>query len=150
MVAPESNLVREIRTGLRFIVSGSAGVLIGLVLYEATFWLNPTTTYRATSSYVIAYVLGIFVQHALHRSITFGGAVSYARSLRRTFLVYPAVLVVSSALNLALVNGLDWHHRAAFWATIVVSGALSYLGLRLFAFRETGSRGAAPDAPDRA
>jgi putative flippase GtrA len=133
----------DARTGLRFILSGVLGILAGFGLYGLAYELNPMTRYRATSSYIASYLVGIVVQHALHRWITFGTEVPYMRSLRRTFIVYPVVLVITSGINLAIVRGLQWHHLTAFWITVGFSGLLSFVGLRAFAFNySAGHNGA--------
>jgi putative flippase GtrA len=132
----------DTRTGLRFILSGVLGILAGFALYRLAYELNPITRYRATSSYIASYLVGIVVQHALHRWITFGTEVSYMKSLRRTFVVYPVVLAITSGINLAIVRGLQWHHLTAFWISVGFSGLLSFVGLRAFAFSHTDQSGA--------
>jgi putative flippase GtrA len=118
----------------RFGLSGLLGIVVGLLLYEFTYAISAPVRYRATFSYVVSYLVGIVVQHALHRQITFGKGTPYLRSLRRTFVVYPIVLLVGSAANLFFVRAAGLHHRLAFWLTVVVSGLLSFVGLRFFAF----------------
>lgn len=142
----KSSFVRtwlDARTAFRFILSGVLGILAGFALYTLAYGLNPVTRYRATSSYIASYLVGIVVQHALHRWITFGTEVPYMRSLRRTFIVYPVVLAITSGLNLAIVRGLQWHHLTAFWISVGFSGLLSFVGLRAFAF----SRNSDHDGP---
>jgi putative flippase GtrA len=131
----------DARTLLRFALSGVLGILAGFALYGVAYQLNPMSRYRATSSYIASYLVGIVVQHALHRWITFGNEVPYTKSLRRTFIVYPVVLAISSGVNLAIVRGLEWHHLTAFWVTVGLSGLLSFIGLRAFAFRNGESDG---------
>ena len=133
----------DARTGFRFVMSGVLGILAGFGLYGVAYVVNPITRYRATTSYIASYLVGIVVQHALHRWITFGTEVPYMRSLRRSFIVYPVILVMTSGINLVIVRGLQWHHLAAFWISVGLSGLLSFIGLRAFAFNySAGHNGA--------
>ncbi len=119
---------------VRFVISGGLGTLGGLGVYELTYALIGDRQYRATTAWIIAYVIGIFVQHALHRWITFGTEAPYWRTLRRTYVVYPIVLAISSGFNYLLTGPLDWNHRLAWLATTALSAVLSFGGLKLFAF----------------
>lgn len=126
------------RSGLgllvRYGVSGGLGTIAGFGLYEATFALIGERSARATTAWIIAYVIGIFAQHALHRWITFGPETPYWQTLRRTYVVYPIVLAVSSGFNYLLTDVAGWNHRLAWLTTMGLSAILAFVGLKLFAF----------------
>jgi len=119
---------------VRYAVSGGLGTLGGYALYEVAYALVGEGGFRATTAWIVAYTVGIFTQHALHRWITFGTGTPYWRSLRRSYIVYPLVLAISSGFNYLLAGMVGWHHRLAWLATMALSAGLAFAGLRFFAF----------------
>ena len=135
---------------VRFLGAGGLGTVIGFAMYELIFALLPSgLEARAPTAWGIAYLVGIWVQHALHRTIVFGDASPYWRSLRRSYVIYSGALVLSTGLNWSFAIGLGWHHRLAWLVTTAVTTVVNYATLRLYAFaRPASGPDASPTSPD--
>ena len=62
-------------------------------LYELMYWLDPLSLYPATVAWAIAYVVGSFEAHYLHRTFTFKSNASYKESLYWALIVYGTIMV---------------------------------------------------------
>ncbi|MCA0869974.1 GtrA family protein [Seohaeicola saemankumensis] len=113
------------------------GTFAAFVTYEIVFCLNDIEP-RATVSWAIAFVIGMFRQHHLHRVLAFPATrVRYGVSLQREWLSSVLVLIFGLALNYFLTERVGLHHRYA-WATCLISVAgLEYGLLKFFVFRRT-------------
>lgn len=125
----------------RFVLSGALGLLVGFGLYEAAFALLPDNPSRATVAWLLSYLFGIGVQHALHRRIVFGTSASYWTSLWRTYAIYAVGSFLAGGLNLILNEATDWHHRLVWLLTMAVVSLLNFVALKLYAFKGTASTG---------
>lgn len=126
---------------VRFGISGSIGVVVGFLLYEGAFRILPPTEARPTLAWIVSYVVGITLQHALHRAIVFRDAISYWASLWRTYVVYAGGAVVAAGINYSvnLLSSLD--HRLVWLLTTGFVALANFAALKLFAFappRESG------------
>jgi putative flippase GtrA len=122
----------------RFIIAGTVGLGLGWVVYQLLYLLNPLQELRATSTWMIAYLMGIFGQHALHRWLTFHDSqVAYWQSLRRAYLTYAGGLILTTAVNWVCVELVGLHHQVG-WAIAMGSSLLfNYLALKFYVFRKT-------------
>ena len=103
-------------------------------LYELMYWLDPLSLYPATVAWAIAYVVGSFEAHYLHRTFTFKSNASYKESLYWALIVYGTIGVLSTISEHVLVYVFDVHHRIAWALNMCAFGFMMFLGLRLLAF----------------
>jgi putative flippase GtrA len=128
-----------LREFLRFVLTGLAGVVIGLGIYEATHRALPAFEFRPTVAWAVSYVIGIAIQHSMHRTIVFRNAtISYWNSLWRTYAIYGVGTVLAAGLNLWLVYSTSWNHRVIWAVTTGFVSVLNYFALRLFTYRSPG------------
>ena len=105
------------------------GGAIGLVVYEIIYFLNPIVP-RATTSWLISFLIGVPRQHALHRWLTFGDRTPYWSSLKRAYVLYTTLVVLTTVINYLLVESLHWHHRLAWLTCITTAGAINLIVLK--------------------
>ncbi len=130
MVSKYHNLPENVRLILTAII----GALVGLITYEIIYFLNPMEP-RASSSWFIAFVIGVARQHALHRWLTFLHKTSYWKSLAKAYVMYSGSLFVTSALNWILTEELLIHHRIAWGLCLIATGLISLIFLKRFVFK---------------
>jgi putative flippase GtrA len=124
---------RRLPEKARMVLTALAGVAIGFVTYEIVYALVPFEP-RATTSWFLAFVIGIVRQHALHRWLTFRPHPPYWPSLGRAFVLDLAVLLISTALNWALTEQWGVDHRVAWLACLLTSAVLGLALLKRFVF----------------
>jgi putative flippase GtrA len=124
---------RRMPETMRMVVTALVGALIGLVTYEIVYALNPFEP-RATSSWLLAFAIGVSRQHSLHRWLTFDHESPYWRSLGRAYLMYSGTAVVGTALNWLLTEEFALNHRLAWLICLVNTALISLLFLRRFVF----------------
>lgn len=103
-------------------------------LYEVIYWMDTWTIYPATVAWAIAYIIGSFEAHYMHRSLTFKSSANYKESLYWAFIVYGSIGIVSTISEHLLVYVFDVHHRLAWAINMCAFGFMMFLGLRLLAF----------------
>tara|TARA_B110000438_G_C15786694_1_gene638758 strand:- start:188 stop:664 length:477 start_codon:yes stop_codon:yes gene_type:complete len=103
-------------------------------LYEVIYWMDTWTIYPATVAWAVAYIIGSFEAHFMHRSLTFKSKVDYKESLYWAFIVYGVIGVLSTISEHVLVYVFDVHHRIAWAINMCAFGFMMFLGLRLLAF----------------
>lgn len=119
---------------LRMLVIATIGMILSLITYEIIYEFNPFSP-KATISWIIAFIIGIARQHALHRHFTFSHKTSYFKSLYRAYIVDIGSLVFSTGLNWFLSEILQFNHRLV-WACCLVSTALiSLVFLKKYIFK---------------
>jgi len=119
----------------RVAITAAIGTVLAWITYEVVYALNGLAA-RATTSWVIAFTIGIFRQHHLHRTLSFPATrLSYGDSLRREVLASIVIIVASAGLNYALTVLVGLHHRLAWIACLVSVATLEYALMKLFVFR---------------
>ncbi len=119
---------------VRVAITATIGTVLALITYEIVFWINWAEP-RATMSWVIAFIIGIFRQHHLHRTLSFPqNALSYGGSLRRDFVASIGIAVLSTGLNFVLTQPAEVHHRIAWASCVVFVAAFEYLLMKFFVF----------------
>jgi putative flippase GtrA len=121
---------------IRLVCTAILGAGIGWVTYEIIYWLNPLDSSRATTSWALAFLIGVARQHALHRTLTFTHHSPYWRSLGRAYLFYSVSTLLGAALNYTLTNRLGLHHRLAWLACLGLTACISMLFLKRLVFRD--------------
>jgi len=119
---------------VRMMCIAIVGVGIGFVTYELIYYLNPIKP-KASSSWFMAFMIGIARQHGLHRWFTFADKSPYLKSLFRAYIMYSSALILSSGLNWVLTETLHFNHRIAWLICVGISGLISLIFLRTFVFK---------------
>lgn len=127
----------DVKEVIRYLVVGGGGTAIGWLIYELIYFLNPLTSARATSSWLIGYLWGVIQQHWMHRRWTFTDDGPYLSSLGRAYIAYSGGLVASVATNAIITLGLEWHHRIGWVGAVGASVLVNYFALRHYAFGGT-------------
>lgn len=126
---------------IRVGITATIGTAAAFVTYEIVFhfnWLEP----RATISWAIAFVIGVFRQHHLHRVLSFPSSpVRYGVSLRRDWLASLLVLICSVIANFTLTERIALHHRQAWAICLIGASGLEYALLKFFVFRRSRLQG---------
>ena len=112
------------------------GTAASYITYEIVFLLNSVEP-RATTSWAISFVIGVFRQHHLHRYLAFPKtAARYEVTLQRELLASLTVFFISVGLNFYLTQKLSFHHRIAWAACVASAAGLEYGLLKFFVFRQ--------------
>ena len=119
----------------RLICTAILGAGIGWITYEIIYWLNPLHASRATTSWVLAFLIGVTRQHGLHRTLTFTHRSPYWSSLGRAYLFYSVSAFLGAGLNYILTVRVGLHHRIAWGACLLLTAFLSVLFLKRLVFR---------------
>ena len=121
-------------------IVAAIGTAASYVTYEVVFFLNSIEP-RATTSWAIAFVIGVFRQHHLHRYLAFPKtAERYKVTLQREWLASLTVFLFSVGLNFYLTQKLSFHHRIAWVACVASAAGVEYGLLKFFVFRQTMQR----------
>jgi putative flippase GtrA len=118
----------------RMLVTAVIGAVIGLITYEVIYALNPLQP-RATTSWALAFGIGIARQHALHRWLTFTHASPYWPSLGRAYVMYSGSAAAGTLLNWGLTAGLGVNHHIAWVICLLTTAAISLIFLKRYVFR---------------
>jgi len=117
----------------RLILVAVTGSLIGLLIYELIYYVNPFEP-RASTSWFLSYLVGVVRQHALHRWLTFADDGPYWQSLGRAYVLYTSLLVLTTLLNYVLVEYLQLNHHVVWLICISVVGAINLFALKRFVY----------------
>ena len=120
---------------LRVILVAMVGLLLSWVTYEFIFFLNPFE-HKATSSWLVSYVIGVLRQHHLHRRFSFPESrASYNTTLSRDILSSATLLFMGTLLNWVLVDRLRLNHRLAWMICTGTVAVLTLVLIKTFVFR---------------
>jgi putative flippase GtrA len=109
------------------------GALIGLVIYEVVYFINPFEP-RAPTSWLVAFALGVPRQFVLHRWLTFDSDAPYGPRLARAYGLYASIALLTTGLNWLLVEQLGVPHRLAWLACITTTGLINLFALKPLVF----------------
>lgn len=132
-------LVQRIPENPRLVLVAIFGGLVGLVVYEIIYYFNPITP-RASSSWLLSFLIGVPRQHALHRWLTYVDSTPYWPSLKRAYFLYSSLLVLTTSLNYLLVEFLHVHHRIAWLICASTGGLINFFILKRFVYYESHRR----------
>ncbi len=119
---------------IRMLVIATIGMVLSLITYEIIYYLNPFSP-KATISWVLAFVIGIARQHALHRHFTFSHKTPYFKSLFRAYIVDIGSLVFSTGLNWFLSEILQFNHRLVWACCLAATALISLVFLKKYIFK---------------
>ena len=120
---------------VRFLVVGAIGVSVGWIVYNIIYFLNPFESAKATSSWVIAYILGVFRQHGLHYFLTFTESrTPYKKSLKGAFVAYSIGMLLSTIVNLYLNEEIGLNYNISWLFSVIFSVGINYWSLKKLAF----------------
>lgn len=127
--------IRRLPRTTRLAFVAAIGLPLAWVTYEIVYLVNPFSP-RATTSWIVAFAIGIARQHFLHGTISFHDRkVLYARSLFRAYVTSIVLGIVSTLANWGLTERLGMHHQLAWAICILGVGAADYLTMKLYVFR---------------
>ena len=116
---------------LRYATVGFFGLVIGFLIYNVIYFFNPDNKYRATSSWIVAYLLGVLRQHALHFHLTFKSSnQNYFSSLFSAYGAYSVGLIFSTIINYISITTFSLHHQLVWVISVSSSVAINYILLR--------------------
>ena len=120
----------------RYLIVGALGNLIGWVIYNIIFLANPIEWNKATTSWVLSYLIVVAQQHDLHRRMTFQDSEQeYVSSLLNSYFAYSLGLIVSSSANLYFVSVLSLGIQVSWLFSVISSVIVNYFALKRIAFR---------------
>ncbi len=120
---------------VRFGLVGLVGVVVGFGIYEAVYRMAVAIDYRETVAWATSYLIGVSIQHFMHRTMVFKGVTtSYWGSLGRTYLIYGTGAALAGYLNFVLVDSTAWNHRIIWLATMGFVSLINYVALKVFAY----------------
>ena len=122
------------REKLMFVLSSTLGTVLFLFLFESfmivnTYDLEDGSHGAFTVSYLLAYVISIAWQHALHRLLVFQSQ-PYCLSLLHTYLSYSFSLAMMALLGSFLIGQLRISARLVACVTLPLSAVANYYLLR--------------------
>ena len=118
---------------VRLVMTAVLGAAIGYITYEIIYFFNPFP-HRAPTSWLLAFMIGVLRQHALHRWLTFTVQPPYWHSLGRAYVMYLGSAITTTALNGLLTGVLGINHRLAWLACILTTALISLLFLKRYVF----------------
>lgn len=119
---------------VRIAGTATVGLVIALITYEVVFAINPIEP-RASVSWLVAFIIGVARQHALHRWLSFKHPVPYWRSLGRAYVMDASAALLTTGLNWLLTGPWELDHRVAWLACMVVVAAYDFVLLKRYVFR---------------
>lgn len=119
---------------VRMLLIALVGVVLGFITYEIVYYVNPFSP-KGTISWIIAFLIGIARQHALHRCFTFQYKASYFKSLYRAYIVDVGALFFSAGLNWFLSEMLHWNHRIVWMCCLLSTALISLVLLKKYIFK---------------
>ncbi|WP_430409914.1 GtrA family protein [Kordia sp.] len=119
---------------IRMLVIAVIGVISGFISYEIVYYLNPFSP-KATVSWIVAFLIGIARQHALHRHFTFQHKTAYFKSLYRAYIVDIGALFFSTGLNWFLSEIVNLNHRIVWICCLLSTALFSLILLKRYIFK---------------
>jgi len=108
---------------VRVCITAAIGTVLAWITYEIIYFVNWTEP-RATTSWTLAFAIGVLRQHHLHRTLSF-----------------PEIdMTAGTVLNYVLTERAGLHHRQAWVACLAGVATLEYAFLKLFVFRDRRSK----------
>ena len=115
----------------RFILVGGSGVVIGWFVNNIIYFLNPVNAYKATLTWTLAYIVGVWQQPGLHWNFTCECSnLSYFKSLKGSYIAYSMGLFISITVNFSLVEVFEIHHQLAWLFSVASSVAVNFVFLK--------------------
>ena len=129
LVARYKELPSSTREKALFLLSSTLGTVLFFFLFES-FMIVLTTDLDVvegafTLSYLLAYVISIAWQHALHRLLVFSHQ-PYCLSLLHTYASYSFSLLCFAALGALLIQAMRWPPRLVAAITLPCSAVANY------------------------
>jgi len=122
----------------RYLFFGTVGNIIGWIIYNVIFFSNPFAWNKATTSWLLSYLIGVAQQHEMHRRWTFSESKQkYLDSLKNSYLAYSLGLIVSTIANYYFVYDLEIGLQVSWLLSVIASVVVNYFALKRFAFKLT-------------
>jgi hypothetical protein len=124
---------RALPEPIRIVVTAFIGAAVGFATYQLIFAFNPLQP-RATTSWLLAFLINIARQHGLHRTLTFPDSGPYWPSLRRAYVMYASTAMATTALNWYLTTLSNLNHNVTWVICMGLTATISLLFLKRFVF----------------
>jgi hypothetical protein len=118
----------------RMVLVAVGGAAIGWITYELIYFINPITEYRATTSWLIHFTIGVARQHGLHRWLTFTEKTPYWMGLGKAYMFYSAAAICGGIANYILTEVFHINHHLAWACCLGMTASLSLLFLKKIVF----------------
>ncbi len=128
------SLFFKIPEKIRMILIAIIGGIIGWITYECIYWINPLHSGRASSSWLLEFIVGTARQHAMHRWLTFKHNGPYWNSLLRAYLYYSMTACIGTGINFFLTEHLHVYHSIAWVICLCITAAISLFALKRFVY----------------
>jgi putative flippase GtrA len=125
---------RKYPENIRLVLTAIIGTSFGYITYEVIYLINPITP-KASSSWSIAFIIGVLRQHALHRWLTFSHKISYWKSLGRAYIMYSGAFLITSGFNLLFTEVVLINHRIAWCCCLILQASISLIFLKNYVFK---------------
>lgn len=126
---------KNLPENVRLLLTAIIGASIGFVTYKIIYFINPIKP-RASSSWVIAFLIDVLRQHALHRWLTFDIKTHYWKSLLRAYVMYLGALITTTGLNWVLTNKMLMNHQFVWLICILLKASISLIFLKKYVFKK--------------
>lgn len=132
----QSNILSRNYLPLRFIAVGGGNMLLGYLLFSATyFFLTPALKYAYIIASIIGFLIANFIAYHAHKYLVFQADGNNLKQYPRYFLVSVGALLLNIVL---LAIGIDYYHLNAYLTqalATIIGVVVSYLGHHKFSFR---------------
>mgnify|MGYP001260358668 CR=1 FL=1 len=122
----------------RYLFFGTVGNILGWIIYNVIFFSNPFSWNKATTTWLLSYLIGVAQQHEMHRRWTFSETKQdYLDSLKNSYLAYSLGLIVSTIANYHFVYNMEIGLQVSWLLSVIASIVVNYFALKRFAFKLT-------------
>ncbi|WP_299228536.1 GtrA family protein [uncultured Psychroserpens sp.] len=118
----------------RMLIIAVIGAIIGFITYEIIYYFNPFTL-KVTLSWIIAFIIGVARQHALHRYFTFRDRTNYLKSLYRAYIVDIGALLYSTGLSWLLSKFTSFSYRLIWLICFLSTAIIGLAFLKRYIFK---------------
>ena len=116
----------------RFLAVGPVGIGLGALQYELLWWINPLDGLRASSTWLVASLIGVTWVHALHCRFTFRSSARglWRATIGRAYLLYSASIGLGTFGMWVLVDEIGVPRTPSWFITTALTSLFNFFFLR--------------------